>query len=475
VVQFSLMPMEEPEVGMLVTPSVRLLRRLGSGSMGSVWLADHKALDTQVVVKFMSPAVSQHPDLVARFSREAAAASRVKSPHVVHMLDHGVTEGGLPYIIMEHLEGRDLQKRLHDGARLPPREVAIMIAQLSKALSRAHERGVLHRDLKPSNVFLCDNGDGDIFVKLLDFGVARSPHRAKDLADPADTLDATQAGTLLGTPYFMSPEQLAGGDLDARSDLWALGVLTFRMLTGQRPFRGDSVPSLTLAVCVAPMPVPTEFEPSLPKAIDAWFFHACARNRDERFGTARELAEALAIALDVRDAMPSASASGSLPSFDGSPILSSALPDVTPDQASAPGLGNSAYNYESLATTDPNVVEALGRKRRRRTLAVAITLGTTLIIGIGVFFATRHETVHTAAATAAIAPTSPGPASSKPDAALPTVSAPSITAPSASQTPSASVATTKPKPVVSAGKSIPKGPAIGPAPTSDDPFGESRH
>jgi len=460
---------------MLVTPSVKLVRTLGGGSMGSVWLADHHALDTQVVVKFMSPAVSKHPDLVARFSREAAAASRVKSPHVVQMLDHGVTESGLPYIIMEHLEGHDLQKSLREGGRLPPRDVAIIIAQLAKALSRAHERGVLHRDLKPSNVFLCDNGDGEIFVKLLDFGVARAPHRAKEGSDPHDTMEATQAGALLGTPYFMSPEQLAGGDLDSRADLWALGVLAFRALTGQRPFRGDSVPSLTLAICNAPLPVPTQFEPSLPPAVDAWFFKACARNRDERYATGRDLAEGLAMALGVRDALPSASASGSVPSLEGSPILATAMIDKSPDQASAPGLGTSGYNYESHASGDASgdasIALAAGRKRQRRTIFVALASIVVLSIGALVFVVTRGEKPRANANTKESAE----PPTSKASATASVAQAPTISASASETTALSAIPSAKPKPVPTVtGKLPPKGPKP-PASAEPDPFGDSRH
>src|SRR5262249_26790203 len=142
--------------------------------MGSVWVADHLALHTSVVVKFMTQDLAANPDARARFAREAAATAQVKSPHVVQTLDHGITEDGRPYIVMELLEGRDLASQLTAGGRMSARDVAFIVTQLARALDRAHARGIVHRDIKPENIFLCDTGDGEVFVKLLDFGIAKA-------------------------------------------------------------------------------------------------------------------------------------------------------------------------------------------------------------------------------------------------------------------------------------------------------------
>ena len=158
--------------GTMVTPTVRLVRPLRSGGMGSVWVAHHQGLQTQVAVKFLSAELASDPTSVARFAREAAAASQVKSPHVVQTFDHGVTSEGLPFIVMELLEGEDLTRRLQGGPLAPP-TVAQIVTQIAKALTRAHEKGIVHRDIKPDNIFLCGVEGDELYTKLLDFGIAK--------------------------------------------------------------------------------------------------------------------------------------------------------------------------------------------------------------------------------------------------------------------------------------------------------------
>jgi serine/threonine-protein kinase len=271
----------------LVTPKLRLVRPIAEGGMGSVWVADHLGLHAQVVVKFMAADLAHNAEAMARFSREAAAASQVKSPHVVQMLDYGVTDDNLPYIVMELLEGHDLASHLARVGKLPPPQVVAIVSQLARALVRALERGILHRDIKPSNVFLCDSGAGELFVKLLDFGIAkRLDHGLLD--------ESTQTGALVGSPYYMSPEQVMGDKkVDLRCDLWALGVLAYEALTGERPFYADTVGQLVLKIYQEPQPVPSKKNPALPKKLDAWFARACARESAARFANAKEMADAL--------------------------------------------------------------------------------------------------------------------------------------------------------------------------------------
>ena len=273
--------------GMMVTTSVRLIRPLGAGGMGSVWVAEHLSLRTEVVVKFMSAELAASEQAAARFAREAASAAQAKSPHVVQMHDHGITPDGVPYIVMERLEGRDLGRHLEEVGPLLPAAFATILDQIAKALRRAHERGIVHRDIKPDNVFLCDTDGGETFVKLLDFGIAKS----------ADGLqgNSTSTGAVVGTPYYMSPEQVIDAKtIDFRSDLWSVGVLAFKALTGKLPFFADSFGALALAIHHGPIPKPSTQNPALPAAVDAWFLRACARDPEDRFASAREMADAFA-------------------------------------------------------------------------------------------------------------------------------------------------------------------------------------
>ena len=294
--------MSEPSTGMMVTSNVRLLRPLGEGGMGSVWVAEHLSLRTDVVVKFMAEDLAKSPEALARFSREAAAASQVKSPHVVQMFDHGVLENGAPYIVMELLEGRDLEQQLRASGRLEPREVVAIVAQLARALSKAHERGIMHRDIKPSNVFLCDAGGGELFVKLLDFGIAKGPAAGSGLGVVGST---TRTGSFIGSPFYMSPEQVIGAKtIDFKTDLWSLGVVAFEALTGDKPFFAETVGALALKIHRDPIPVPSDTNPALGPAIDAWFVRACAREPAQRYASAKDLADALAVAVTGESVPP---------------------------------------------------------------------------------------------------------------------------------------------------------------------------
>ncbi len=288
-------PEQELREGALVTPTLRLVSRLGGGGMGSVWTADHLGLDTRVAVKFIAHSLAGDAASAARFRREAAAAAQVKSPHVVQVLDYGVSSAGTPYIVMELLEGRDLRARISAGAPMPARETVSIIRQVARALGRAHDEGIIHRDVKPENVFLCRSDDDEPFVKVLDFGVAKR-ESAPDL---------TTTGTTVGTPYYMSPEQLVGSKaIDARSDIWSVGVMTFFMLTGKRPFNGETAAAIAVAVHHERLPRPSDVNRALPGSVDLWFSRACARDPLGRFASVKELATSLGDALNCTQPGP---------------------------------------------------------------------------------------------------------------------------------------------------------------------------
>jgi len=277
-----------PQIGDRVTASIRLVRELGSGGMGSVWIADHEALQTQVVVKFMHASLADDKESLLRFSREAAAAANVKSPHVVQVLDYGLAADGAPFIVMELLEGCDLATHRARVGAMRPAEVDLVIAQICKALERAHERGIIHRDIKPQNIFLTTVRPGEIFVKVLDFGIAKT----RELQQGAGV--TTRSGTVMGSPQYMSPEQMVGAKgVDHRTDLWAVGVVAFECLTGRRAFEADTLGGLAVAICSTALPVPSRVNPALTQQVDEWFARACAREAADRFDSANEMADTL--------------------------------------------------------------------------------------------------------------------------------------------------------------------------------------
>lgn len=259
--------------------------------MGTIWRAEHLLLNASVAVKLMDERAPFGSVAQLRFLREARAAARLRGAHVVELLDYGL-DGDRAYLVMELLVGESLRERLTRRGRLSKRETRSIVSQLARALDRAREHGIVHRDLSPSNVFLA-RGEGALSVKLIDFGVAKwlaeSAHASPDL---------TRDGTILGTPSYMSPEQLEGSaNLDWRSDIWSLGVVTYECLLGQVPFHGQTFPALVVAICARALPVPSALG-RVPRSFDAWFARACARSPRERFGSAREAARELRRALD---------------------------------------------------------------------------------------------------------------------------------------------------------------------------------
>jgi len=270
--------------GTMVNANVRLTRPLGEGAMGEVWVARHLTLKTDVAVKFISPIlVHAHPDLVKRFEQEATVAAQIKSPHVVQTFDHGVMDGGMPYIVMELLEGQSLDEMLQHNGPLPLAVVSQVLVQVARALSKAHAVGVVHRDIKPDNIFITPMEDG-IFCKLLDFGIAKQTQLPK-------VGGLTNPGVMIGTPEYMSPEQvMSSSDVDHRTDLWALAVTAYHILTGQLPFTADTLGRLCVLLLDAKFTPPSQLRPGLGPAVDAWFAHAMAKDASQRFTSAREMA-----------------------------------------------------------------------------------------------------------------------------------------------------------------------------------------
>ena len=264
--------------GTVIAGKYRLDHLLARGGMGVIWVAQHLQLEELVAIKFMDLTL---PDARIRFEREAKSTAKLRSPHVVQILDYGV-EAELVYIVMELLVGQDLRMRLKRERRLPLAYVAMIGEQVSKTLQLAHKRGIVHRDLKPANVFLAQI-DEDEIVKILDFGIVKA-------MGVTSSVHQTKSGMLIGSPNYMSPEQARGSpDIDHRTDLWSLGLVLFEALTGKKAFQGDSVFDVIMKINTAPIPVPSALAPDLPKELDAFFARALQRSPEKRFASAREM------------------------------------------------------------------------------------------------------------------------------------------------------------------------------------------
>ena len=262
----------------------RLERQLGKGGMGSVWLAEHLALRSWVAVKLMDPAIAATPEGAERFRREAQAAASLRSAHVVQVLDYGVHET-TPYLVMELMQGESLAGCLEREKRLTPERTVAIITQVARALGRAHSADIVHRDLKPDNIFLVREDDQEL-VKILDFGIAKTPQSQFGGME-------TRTGVTMGTPYYMSPEQVEGKRaVDFRTDLWAMAVIASECMTGVRPFDGSTFGELLLNICARPIPAPSSQGLFLP-GFDEWFAKATNRDAEQRFASAQDLATSL--------------------------------------------------------------------------------------------------------------------------------------------------------------------------------------
>ena len=277
----------ELSVDTMVNENVRLIRPLGQGAMGEVWVAQHLTLRTEVAVKFITPELgNKHQDILTRFEQEAAMAAQIKSPYVVQTFDQGKMSDGTPFIVMELLEGESLQEHIDRVGPLQPSFAVAVVGQMARALGKAHRLGIVHRDIKPDNVFV-SNGDDGLFCKILDFGIAKQTRLPQ-------VGGLTHAGIMIGTPEYMSPEQvMSSKDVDAQADVWAVAVTAYQMLTGELPFEGEAIGDLCVKLLEGRYAPATQVRSELPVALDAFFEKAFCRDVEGRFDSARDLARAL--------------------------------------------------------------------------------------------------------------------------------------------------------------------------------------
>jgi serine/threonine-protein kinase len=359
-------PPATPQVGEIIGNKYALVRLLGEGGMGLVFEALHLRLEQRVALKFLRPDVLVLAEAVERFEREARAASRIRGPHVAHVLDVDNDVAGRPYLVLELLEGRDLEVELQERGSFPIDEAVDYVLQACAAVAEAHRAGVVHRDLKPSNLFLTLES-GVRVVKVLDFGIS------KVLSESADPVTSTSAA--VGTPLYMSPEQVRSSkDVDGRADVWSLGVILFELLAGTPPFLGTTTAAIAAIVADA-TPSIRASRPDVPEALEHVILTALAKDPSQRFPSIDAFAAAL---------IPFASAeavSGPFsfrPSLEAFEVASSAL-------AHAPELAKRVSDCSQLVGV-PSVRFATTRCVRRqtplRTFAGTMTIGIAVAVGV---------------------------------------------------------------------------------------------
>jgi serine/threonine-protein kinase len=262
--------------------------KIGEGGMGAVFLAEHPVIGRKAALKVIHPQHARNAEVVSRFVTEATAINRIGHEHIVEVTDFGRTDAGDFYFIMEYLEGQPLSEVIERAAPLPPSQALGIAAQIADALAASHEHGVIHRDLKPENIFLVSRGEDPAFVKVLDFGLAKLLHT--DGAAPRNTRD----GMVMGTPFYMAPEQCEGtAEVDERADVYALGVLLFELLTGKVPFGGNRYADVLMKHMTMRPPSVRSLVPEVPPEVDAIVQRALSKDPAQRYPSMTAFREAL--------------------------------------------------------------------------------------------------------------------------------------------------------------------------------------
>jgi serine/threonine-protein kinase len=464
-----------PEPGQILAGKYRIERLIGSGGMGAVFRAHHEILDRPVAIKCLLPESAARAEAVGRFLNEARAASRIHSEHVATVLDVGTLDTGLAYMVLEYLEGQDVGQLLSERETLSPREAVDIVLEALEAIAQAHALGIVHRDLKPANLFLARRLDGSFTVKVLDFGISK--------ITAAASVDVTSSQATLGSPAYMSPEQVRSSkNVDARSDIWSLGVVLYRALSGRPPFEGENVGAVFAAILESiPRPL-SRLRPDVPQRLSDVVARCLERDRERRYRHVAELAVELEpfasrkgrhSVEEVQRTLRVPGASGehvaararSIPPTGAfSDTVAAASPTDTPPPAgegSSPSVGGRMVTASSSpGATGPSVETAAPwsgtgdpKRVRGRTLPVVLVGAALLAIGaIMLLRFTRHEP-SAASATPVVetsAPATPSVrATEAPSATTPTTTA-GVALDSASVAPSAAPTPTGARPSATA-------------------------
>jgi serine/threonine-protein kinase len=380
-----------PEAGAVVGGKYEIVGVVGKGGMGVVFEATHKRLSQRVALKMLRPHVRDDPETIARFEREARAAGQLRSMNIARVLDVETQNAELPYIVMEFLEGRDLEDEIAEVGMLPVPEAVDYVLQACAGIHEAHELGIIHRDLKPANLFLCRTPDGPI-IKILDFGISK-------IKTEQDSR-LTAAMTTMGSPIYMSPEQLRDvKDVDQRADVWGLGIILFELLTGRTPFVG-TVTSVTASIVADPAPTLSSLRDGIPPGLEAIVAKALEKKPEARFQDAETFGEALSMF-----ASPEGSrrfhASLSMPVATPRSLRPVATPaDAETRPSFSPGETRNAFTSASFAN-------ALRPRRTRWVAALAAVAAVVAVLVVVLTLAARRAETRAASAQPPAAESNP--------------------------------------------------------------------
>ena len=398
--------------GQILAGKYRVERVLGSGGMGVVVAAWHLELEQRVAVKFLHPLALERADTAERFRREARSAAKIRSEHVARVIDVGIMEGNVPYMVMEYLEGHDVSEEMAKVGMLPIADAIDFVLQAIEALAEAHAAGIVHRDLKPANLFIATRADGTRIVKVLDFGISKSL-----LGGSVAELSLTRTSTLIGSPLYMSPEQMRSAkDVDTRTDIWSLGVIMYEMITGQPPYTGDSIPALCASLLGDTPPSMQSLRPDVPIELENIIMCCLAKDRQQRFGTVSELARALASFGSLSSQLHVDRASRVLGVTDVSAVSVSmssgkhraADASGAAKALAAPGLTPHRSTIDSWGRTDsPMAGNTANKPASRSLLFVGVALGLVGLLSVLLFLGMREPSIPPSASASVAAPAPP--------------------------------------------------------------------
>ncbi len=414
---------EDPRIGMVLQDRYRIVRKLGDGGMGSVYEGEHVLIKRRVAIKVLHSQFAQNPEIVARFHREAEAATSIGHPNIVEVTDMGRFPDGTAYMVLEFLSGRDWAKDIETQGPQPLGKVVHIMSQVCDALSAAHAKGIVHRDLKPENIYLIERAGDPNFAKVLDFGISK-------IADASsENRSLTQTGTALGTPYYMAPEQCQGKkDVDLRADIYSLGGILFQALTRQYPFDDESYPMLVLKICTEPPPPLAHYRPDLPPQLQDIVNRMLAKDRTARFGSCEEVKAALAPFRGINDAPVVAT---------NAPSTASRGPSVLEQRASGPVMTPTGTAYLPSSPGEPAITPQPAPKGSSMALAIVGVLFVLVLTGGTIGALAAFRVFDDPAPPVAHADTRP------PDPPPPAADPPGDPAPGAQPTETPQVATTQ--------------------------------